>query len=70
MRQVNVSGRIPCPVICSFSLFGDWSQKPRPPTCDPSSLSLYHNSTWVAHLVISEATEKVLGPLLEEKRMV
>lgn len=70
MRQVDVSGRIPYLLFALFFLFGDWSQKPRPPTCDPISLSLYHNPTWVAHLAISEAIEKLLGPSLEEKGKV
>lgn len=70
MRQVNVSGRIRCLLFALFLYLGTAARSQGPPTCDPISLSLYHNPTWVAHLAISEAIEKLLGPSLEEKGRV
>lgn len=67
MKQANVPGRILRPVICSSSLFAGCSQKS--PGLPHAVQVLSHCTTpRLAHLAISEATEKLLGPSLEEKK--
>ena len=59
--------------VLLFALFlylGTGARSQGPPHAIQVLCHCYDLPTWVAHLVISEAIEKVLGPSLEGKRMV